>query len=80
LAHFPRIFNDLYEDKIIDRIFQTEESIITREEFVNSIGGNIDEEPKAAFIFNKIAGTCMAASGIRAYASQIGQITSSGGT
>ena len=34
----------------------------------------------AAFIFTKVTGTCMAASGIRAYASKIGQITSSVGT
>ena len=46
----------------------------------NPFYGNTAGSTKAAFVFTKISGSCMAASGIRAYASNIGQITSSPGT
>lgn len=46
----------------------------------NPFYGNTAGSTSAAFIFTKVSGKCMAASGVRAYASSIGQITSSVGT
>ena len=42
--------------------------------------GNTVGSAAAGYIFTKVSGSCMAASGIKAYACQIGQVTSSPGT
>lgn len=46
--NFERIFNEMYENEFIDKIFDQCESFIDKEVFVNSIAGNFieREDPK----------------------------------
>jgi len=48
---FDRIFLQIYEEEFIDCIFANSEALITREEFVISIAGNLNEKPRCEWIF-----------------------------
>ena len=52
IAMFPSIFNDMYEEKIIDKIYMTNETIISKSDFIEAIGGSFDQAPRADFIFS----------------------------
>ena len=50
--NFDRIFKEIYEEKFIDNIFMTNESVITKQDFKTAIAGDVDEDPKCDWLFS----------------------------
>lgn len=50
---FENVFSDIYEEEFIDAIFETNEAIIERTDFINAIAGYVEkDEPKAPWLFS----------------------------
>lgn len=49
---FDQIFKDIYEEKIMDHIFEKNESLITKKDFRTALAGDMDEKAKANWIFS----------------------------
>lgn len=49
---FDNIFEDLYEEKLINFIFEKHEAIIERKEFINEMNKDNDKKAHANFIFD----------------------------
>ena len=49
--NFDEYFREIYESEFIDSIFLTHESMVTKEDFISAIAGDLDEEPRCAWLF-----------------------------
>ena len=49
---FDNIFDDIFEEKFINSIFEKHESLIERKEFIKCMSEDDDLKSKANFIFN----------------------------
>ena len=49
---FDQIFKEVYEEKIMDFIFEKNESLITKDDFRSALAGDMDEKAKANWLFS----------------------------
>ena len=49
---FDQIFKEIYEEGIMDHIFEKNESIITKDDFRSALAGDMDEKAKCNWIFS----------------------------
>ena len=49
--HFDELFKDAYEELFIDRIFSSNDSFITRDDFVEAITTHSNDMPAAEWVF-----------------------------
>jgi hypothetical protein len=51
---FDQIFKDIYEEQIMDHIFEKNESLITLDDFRSALAGDMDEKAKCNWLFSPI--------------------------
>lgn len=51
-TNFEEIFKDIYEEKFINNIFDQNESIITKDEWITAIAGDLDDDPRCEWLFS----------------------------
>lgn len=50
--NFDSIFQEMYEETFVDKIFLSHEARVYEADFITAIAGDIDDAPKLEWIFN----------------------------